>query len=88
VREPIHGGGQVARFLIGLGRLAGKFDITVRLDEANKHPAATERAASGELLLTIDIVDGRVHTVRNLINPDKLRHLGPVGDLRELIGQQ
>jgi RNA polymerase sigma-70 factor (TIGR02957 family) len=89
VREPIHGAGQVARFLAGLSRLAAKFDIAVRLDEANGHPAATERAASGELVgvLTVDIVDGRVHTVRNVINPDKLRHLGPVGDLSELIGQ-
>ncbi|MET0477731.1 MAG: RNA polymerase subunit sigma-24, partial [Actinomycetota bacterium] len=36
--------------------------------------------------LALDIADGRVQTVRSIINPDKLRHLGPVGDLTALLG--
>jgi RNA polymerase sigma-70 factor (ECF subfamily) len=37
-------------------------------------------------VLAVDIADGRVQTVRSIINPDKLRHLGPVGDLTALLG--
>ena len=28
----------------------------------------------------LDIADGQVQTVRSIVNPDKLRHLGPVAD--------
>jgi len=31
------------------------------------------------------MVDGKVRSVLNQINSDKLRHLGPVGDLRSLM---
>ena len=34
----------------------------------------------------LDIADGQVQTVRSIVNPDKLRHLGPVGDLNALLG--
>jgi RNA polymerase sigma factor (sigma-70 family) len=37
-------------------------------------------------VLALDIADGRVQTVRSIVNPDKLRHLGPVGDLSALLG--
>jgi hypothetical protein len=31
--------------------------------------------------MTVDIADGRVHTVRSIINPAKLRHLGAPADI-------
>ena len=31
--------------------------------------------------LALDIVDGQVQTIRAVINPDKLGHLGPVADV-------
>jgi RNA polymerase sigma-70 factor (ECF subfamily) len=34
--------------------------------------------------MSIDVVDGQVQTVRSIINPDKLRHLGPLIDPRRL----
>jgi len=30
--------------------------------------------------ITIDILDGQIQTIRAVLNPDKLRHLGPVAD--------
>ena len=33
----------------------------------------------------VHVDDGRVSVVGNQLNPDKLRHLGPVGDLNELV---
>jgi RNA polymerase sigma-70 factor, ECF subfamily len=31
-------------------------------------------------VLALDIADGRVQGVRGIVNPEKLRHLGPVVD--------
>jgi RNA polymerase sigma-70 factor (ECF subfamily) len=31
-------------------------------------------------VITVDLADGLVQTVRSVINPDKLRHLGPLAD--------
>ena len=33
----------------------------------------------------VHVGDGRVSVVGNQLNPDKLRHLGPVGDLNALV---
>jgi RNA polymerase sigma-70 factor, ECF subfamily len=33
-------------------------------------------------VISLDIVDGLVQTVRGVLNPDKLRHLGPDADSR------
>jgi RNA polymerase sigma-70 factor (ECF subfamily) len=36
-------------------------------------------------VLTVDIADGVVQTIRGIINPDKLGHLGPLADVRTLL---
>ena len=43
--------------------------------------------AEGKLVnvLSLDVADGLVQTVRSIINPDKLRHLGPLADVRGLL---
>jgi RNA polymerase sigma-70 factor, ECF subfamily len=30
--------------------------------------------------LALDVLGGRIQTIRAVINPDKLKHLGPVAD--------
>ena len=30
--------------------------------------------------LTLDMLGGRIQTIRSVVNPDKLRHVGPVAD--------
>jgi RNA polymerase sigma-70 factor (ECF subfamily) len=35
-------------------------------------------------VFSLEIHDGAVRVVRSVINPDKLRHLGPVADVRAL----
>lgn len=42
---------------------------------------------AGKLLgvLALDIADGQICTVCSFVNPKKLRHLGPFGNLRELL---
>jgi RNA polymerase sigma-70 factor (ECF subfamily) len=76
----------VTRFLLGLMRQGERFGVRLDLVDANGQPALRTRAADGALLgvMTIDIDAGvRLH---NVLNPDKLGHLGPVGDLTALLG--
>jgi len=55
--------------------------------EVNGQPGAVMRAQDGSItnVWSIEIADGLVQTVRSVINPDKLRHLGPVADVRALL---
>ena len=85
---PLHGAVPVARLLIGLARRGRTVGIGYAPAEINGHPGLLTLDPAGRLLgvLALDIADGRVQTVRSIINPDKLRHLGPVGDLTALLG--
>jgi RNA polymerase sigma-70 factor, ECF subfamily len=82
VAKPIHGRQRVARFLLGLGRQARLQGVDLRVAVINGQPGALAFDPDGRLLgaLCLDIADGQVQTVRSIVNPDKLRHLGPVTD--------
>lgn len=43
-------------------------------------PAGLVRLGKVVNTWTLDILDGRVRTIRTAINPDKLTHVGPVAD--------
>lgn len=89
IRQPIHGAPQVARFMAGLARQAARINVRVDLEEANGVPALYARSADGAVLsvLTIEFSGGHIHALHNQLNPDKLRHLGPVGDLAALLAR-
>ena len=36
-------------------------------------------------MLALDIADGQIQAVRSIVNPDKLRHLGEVADVRAML---
>jgi RNA polymerase sigma-70 factor (ECF subfamily) len=88
VTVPVHGAERVARFLLGLARRGRAVGMVVTPAEINGHPGALIVDPAGRLLgvLALDIADGRVQTVRSIVNPDKLGHLGPVGDVTTLLG--
>lgn len=50
--------------------------------EVNGRPGAIFRDRDGKVLntLALDILDGQIQTIRSVINPDKLGHVGPVAD--------
>jgi RNA polymerase sigma-70 factor, ECF subfamily len=85
----IAGRDKVVRLLIGLGADIQRMGLSVRPAEVNGQPGATVHGPDGGLInvLTVDIADGQVQTVRSVINPDKLHHLGPLAD-REALTQQ
>lgn len=87
-QSPVHGSVRAARFLVGLARRSLALGVRLEPTTANGQPAALAVGPDGALLgvLVADIADGRVTAVRNQINPDKLSHLGPVGDLAGLPG--
>ena len=35
-------------------------------------------------VLSLDVLGGKIHAIRTVINPDKLAHLGPVSELTRL----
>jgi RNA polymerase sigma-70 factor (ECF subfamily) len=78
----IVGADNVSRMFGGLGRRFVGSGLQVDLHEVNGQPGAVLRDASGQVInvLVLDVVDSRIQVVRSVINPDKLRHLGPVAD--------
>jgi RNA polymerase sigma-70 factor, ECF subfamily len=86
---PVAGARRVARFLLGLARRGQAVGMGYRPAEVNGHPGLLAFDPQGRVLsvLVLEIADGRVQTVRSVVNPDKLRHLGPVGDLNALLGE-
>ncbi|KAA1424805.1 sigma-70 family RNA polymerase sigma factor [Mumia zhuanghuii] len=90
IQKPMVGVVAVARFLLGLMRAGEKFGVLLEISDANGQPALLTRAGDGALVgvLSIDVADGRIVALRNVLNPDKLGHLGPVGDLWELLSHR
>jgi len=89
IQKPMTGAVSVARFLLGLKRQGDRFGVLLDLVQANGQPALRTRAADGALLgvMTIDVETDRIVGLHNVLNPDKLGHLGPVGDLNALLGR-
>jgi RNA polymerase sigma-70 factor, ECF subfamily len=88
VATPVHGRQRVARLLLGLGRRVRRAGTRLRAATVNGQPGALALDPEGRLVgaVCLDIADGQVQTVRAIVNPDKLRHLGQVGDLAGLLG--
>jgi RNA polymerase sigma-70 factor, ECF subfamily len=83
----IAGRDKVARLLAGVSADIRRLGLAIRPVEVNGEPGATVHAPDGGLInvLILDIADGVVQTVRSVINPDKLHHLGPVADRAALL---
>jgi len=85
--RPIYGRERVARLFVGIGAQAQKLGVRSRPVEVNGQPGAVFLDPEGRLtnVMSLDIADGLVQTVRSIINPEKLRHLGPLADVRALL---
>ncbi|MEO3752434.1 RNA polymerase sigma-70 factor [Streptomyces sp. B6B3] len=78
----VTGADKVARVLgTNIPRLV-RIGVTFEPHEVNGQPGALFRDRDGRILqsVVLDVLDGRIQAVRLMLNPDKLAHLGPVGD--------
>ena len=71
----------------GLRTLARFGGVTTRREEVNGQPGALFFDREGKLISVaiLDIAEGQIQGVSAIVNPDKLRHLGPPADLRALL---
>ncbi|MEV5848080.1 RNA polymerase sigma-70 factor [Streptomyces sp. NPDC051985] len=78
----VAGAQNVARLLAAVFPVLARVQVTCETHEVNGQPGAVFRDRDGKTLQTfsLDILDGRVHTIRLVLNPEKLAHLGPVAD--------
>ena len=59
----------------------------MRREEVNGQPGALLLDRQGGLIsvMVLDVAEGQIQGVSSIVNPDKLRHLGPLADLGALL---
>jgi RNA polymerase sigma-70 factor (TIGR02957 family) len=87
--RPMYGRERVARalstwFHVAATRIDG---ISVRRTEVNGQPGAVFLTADGAVIsvVALGFTEGQISSVSSIVNPDKLRHVGPVADVRALL---
>jgi RNA polymerase sigma-70 factor (ECF subfamily) len=80
--KAVSGANNVARVLSSAFPLLAAIDVSVEQREVNGQPGAVLRDRDHKVLgtLTLDVLGGRIQTIRGVTSPDKLAHLGPVAD--------
>jgi RNA polymerase sigma-70 factor (ECF subfamily) len=84
----LRGRSRVARTLSNWVRLGARTPgLSMRPVEVNGGPGALYLDAQQRLIavLALDIAGGQIRSISSVVNPDKLTHLGPVGDLGSLL---
>jgi RNA polymerase sigma-70 factor (ECF subfamily) len=78
----LFGAENVARVLAAIVAPFARIGGLVEPRQVNGQPGAIFRDRDGKVVNTLafDILDGQIQTIRAVLNPDKLRHLGPVAD--------
>jgi RNA polymerase sigma-70 factor (ECF subfamily) len=84
---PIVGAADVAKLFAVMGRQMRRLGATFERRLVNGQPGIIFRGPHGGVMsvMSFEVVDGRVKTIRSVVNPDKLGHLGPVESLREVL---
>jgi RNA polymerase sigma-70 factor (TIGR02957 family) len=86
--RPLIGRRRVLRALAAWARAAERgtgYDLQPA--EVNGQPGALTLDSKGRVfgVMVFDIADGRIQAVRSVVNPEKLGHVGPLGDVREVL---
>lgn len=81
--KSLHGRSRVARTVMNWLQLAARLpQVSMRPVEVNGSPGALFVDDQERVLAVwaLDVIAGQVAGIRSVVNPDKLAHLGPVGD--------
>jgi RNA polymerase sigma-70 factor (TIGR02957 family) len=83
----VHGRQRVARTLRAWMRQGERIAGAIRHVDVNGQPGALLLAGDGTLIgvMALDIADGQIQEVRSIVNPEKLGHVGEVGDILALL---
>jgi RNA polymerase sigma-70 factor (ECF subfamily) len=84
----LRGRSRVARTLINYFRLGARLPgVSLRPVEVNGGPGALYLDAQQRPIgvMALEISGGQIASISVIVNPDKLTHLGPIGDLRSLL---
>jgi RNA polymerase sigma-70 factor (ECF subfamily) len=86
VRQPLYGPDRIASFIVTLFKQASRLGVTVEPVLVNGGPGVITYDPEGKIIsvLCLEVIDGIVQTVRGIVNPDKLQHLGAVSDLARI----
>jgi len=84
----LHGRTRVARTFTNWLRFAGRIPgVSVRPVRVNGDPGALFVDGQERVIgvLALEIAADQITSIRSIVNPDKLRHLGPLADVRGLM---
>src|SRR5687767_8826711 len=84
----LHGRNHVARMLISWFRMVERFPgVSFRPVEVNGGPGALLLDGQEQVIgvWALDIAGGQIMSINSIVNPDKLTHLGPVGDIKSIL---
>ncbi|MGH2871974.1 MAG: sigma factor-like helix-turn-helix DNA-binding protein, partial [Solirubrobacteraceae bacterium] len=83
----LRGRARVANTIINWPRITTLPGMALRPAQVNGDPGALYLDAQQRLLgvVALEIVGGQIHAIRSILNPDKLAHLGPIGDFTSLL---
>ena len=87
--EPIYGRDRVVHLLRAFANQNRRLNLRFEPALVNAQPGAVVRDLDGLVVtvLALDIVDGVVQTIRSIVNPDKIGHLGAVSPLTRRPGR-
>ncbi|MFL5938308.1 MAG: sigma factor-like helix-turn-helix DNA-binding protein [Gaiellaceae bacterium] len=88
--EPIYGPERVAKLMVGMLAQVARLRASVVTTEFNGQPGVMYTDEEGRIaaVMSLEIADGLVQTIRGITNPDKLAHLGTVADLRAILRRE
>jgi RNA polymerase sigma-70 factor (ECF subfamily) len=89
VATPLEGASRIARFFTGLFAKGRRLGVEVAFVHVNGEPGLLTCDAGHRVISAIafEVAGGTIVAARGVVNPDKLRHLGPVSDLARLEGR-
>jgi RNA polymerase sigma-70 factor (ECF subfamily) len=83
----VYGVDRVTRTLAAVVPLMVAVGVSWELHELNRSVGAIFRDRDSRVLgtVTVDVLEGRIQNIHTMTNPDKLRHIGPVGDAEAIV---
>jgi RNA polymerase sigma-70 factor (TIGR02957 family) len=86
ITRPLRGRSRVANLLVN-SIIARLRELSIRLVEVNGGPGALYLDAQQRLIgvMALEITDGQITNIDSIVNPEKLAHLGPLGDFGALV---